>query len=179
MTGQSPPGLDAHFMRLALEEARQGGEEGEVPIGCVIARDGKVLGRDHNRMETLRDPTAHAEILAIGAACQALQNWRLDGCTLYATLEPCPMCAGAVLNARISRLVFGARDKRLGAVGSAYEILRDNPIHRVVQVSGGIFEGECLGVVVDFFQRTRVQKKKPAGAPLQNPRVSSGGEEVF
>src|SRR5688572_19674601 len=104
---------DDHFMRQALREAEAAAREGEVPIGCVIVKDGKIIGRGRNSMETLKDPTAHAEILAIGAACAALGNWRLEGCTLYATLEPCPMCAGAILNGRVTRVVYGSRDKRL------------------------------------------------------------------
>jgi tRNA(adenine34) deaminase len=152
-------GVDERFLRLALEEARKGGEAGEVPIGCVVVKDGKILGRDHNRMETLRDPTAHAEILALGAACQSLENWRLDGCTLYVTLEPCPMCAGAILNGRVSRVVYGARDKRLGALGSTYDILAKNPINRVVEVEGPVLEEEALGMLQDFFREVRARKK--------------------
>ena len=151
--------LDQRFLNLALGEAQRGAEEGEVPIGCVLVKDGRILGRGYNRMEALRDPTAHAEVLAIGAACQALENWRLDGCTLYVTLEPCPMCAGAILNSRIGRVVFGARDKRLGALGSTYNILEKNPINREVQVDGPVMEEECLGMLQDFFREIRARKK--------------------
>ncbi len=150
---------DERFLRMALDEAQKGAEEGEVPIGCVIAKDGKAIGRDHNRMETLKDSTAHAEILAIGAACQKLQNWRLDGCTLYVTLEPCPMCAGAILNSRVARVVFGARDKRLGALGSTYDILNENPINREVEAEGPVMEKECLDLLQDFFREMRAKKK--------------------
>jgi len=151
--------LDEHFLRLALTEAGRGAEEGEVPIGCLLVKGNRILGRGYNRMESLRDPTAHAEILAIGAACQALENWRLDGCTLYVTLEPCPMCAGAILNSRIGRIVFGARDKRLGALGSTYDILRDNPLHREVQIKGPAMEEECLAMLQAFFREIRSRKK--------------------
>ncbi len=151
--------LDERFMRLAMDEAQKGADEGEVPIGCVIVKDGKILGRDHNRMETLSDSTAHAEILSIGAACQSFKNWRLDGCTLYVTLEPCPMCAGAILNSRIARVVFGAKDKRFGALGSTYNIVEDNPINRVVQVDGPVSEEQCLGLLQDFFREIRAKKK--------------------
>jgi tRNA(adenine34) deaminase len=150
---------DERFLRAALMEARRGAEEGEVPIGCVLVKDGRILGRGYNRMEALRDPTAHAEVLAIGAACQALENWRLEGCTLYVTLEPCPMCAGAILNSRIGRVVFGARDKRLGALGSTYDILKDNPINREIQVEGPVLEGECLDMLQGFFRQLRLRKK--------------------
>ncbi|HLP40920.1 MAG TPA: tRNA adenosine(34) deaminase TadA, partial [Fibrobacteria bacterium] len=135
---------DDYFMRQALREAEAAARGGEVPIGCVIVKDGKIIGRGRNSMETLKDPTAHAEILAIGAACAALGNWRLEGCTLYVTLEPCPMCAGAILNGRVSRVIYGSRDKRLGALGSTYDILEKNPINRVVEVAGGVMAEECL-----------------------------------
>lgn len=150
---------DSRFLRMALREAEKSAEQGEVPIGCVIVKEGRVVGRGCNRMETLRDPTAHAEILAIGAACQALDNWRLDGCTLYVTLEPCPMCAGAILNGRVARVVYGARDKRLGALGSTFDILGDNPINRVVEVEGPVMEEECLGMLKAFFRDLRARKK--------------------
>jgi tRNA(adenine34) deaminase len=156
------PEQDERFLRMALREAALSGDKGEVPIGCVVVKDGRVLGRGHNQMETLRDPTAHAEILAIGAACQALDNWRLEGCTLYVTLEPCPMCAGAILNSRVARVVYGARDKRLGALGSTYNILDENPINRVVSVEGPVMEEECLDLLKSFFRDLRVRKKNAA-----------------
>jgi tRNA(adenine34) deaminase len=156
---ETPESRDARFLRAALVEASKSADKGEVPIGCVLVKDGRVLGRGHNLMETLRDPTAHAEILAIGAACQALENWRLDGCTLYVTLEPCPMCAGAILNSRIGRVVFGARDKRLGALGSTYSVLEDNPINRVIEVAGPAMEEECLEMLRAFFRDIRARKK--------------------
>ncbi len=153
------PAQDERFLRMAMREAVLSGEKGEVPIGCVIVKDGRVLGRGHNQMETLRDPTAHAEILAIGAACQALDNWRLEGCALYVTLEPCPMCAGAILNSRVARVVYGARDKRLGALGSTFSILDENPINRVVAVDGPAMEEECLELLRAFFRDLRARKK--------------------
>jgi tRNA(adenine34) deaminase len=155
----NPVAEDERFLRMALREAQAGSEKGEVPIGCVLVREGRVIGRGHNLMETLRDPTAHAEVLAIGAACQSVDNWRLDGCTLYVTLEPCPMCAGAILNSRIARVVYGARDKRLGALGSTYDILEGNPINRVVAVEGPAMEGECLEIIQEFFRDIRARKK--------------------
>lgn len=158
-----PAAQDERFLRAALNEAARSGEKGEVPIGCVVVKDGRIIGRGHNLMETLRDPTAHAEILAIGAACQALENWRLEDCTLYVTLEPCPMCAGAILNARVSRVVFGARDKRLGALGSTFDILGENPINRVVAVEGPALEEECLEMLKGFFRTLRGRKKSRSG----------------
>lgn len=159
-----PPG-DEHFMRHALREAEAAWRNGEVPIGCVIVKDGKIIGRGRNSMETLKDPTAHAEILALGAASGALQNWRLEGCTLYVTLEPCPMCAGAILNGRVARVVFGARDKRLGALGSTYDILAGNPINRKVEVAEGPLAEECLGIIKEFFRDLRARARKPPQDP--------------
>jgi tRNA(adenine34) deaminase len=153
---------DEHFMRQALREAQAAYAAGEVPIGCVIVKEGKIIARGRNHMETLRDPTAHAEILALGAASGALQNWRLDGCVLYATLEPCPMCAGAILNGRIARVVYGADDKRLGALGSAYDILRGNPLNRVIEVVPGVLAEECLELLKAFFRDLRAKPKRPA-----------------
>jgi tRNA(adenine34) deaminase len=146
---------DEYFMRQALREAHGAYKEGEVPIGCVIVKDGKIIGRGRNHMETLQDPTAHAEILALGAASGALKNWRLEGCTLYATLEPCPMCAGGILNARIAKVVYGSKDKRLGALGSTYNILANNPLNREIEVKGDVLAEECLGIIQDFFQELR------------------------
>jgi tRNA(adenine34) deaminase len=141
-----------------MGQARAAADAGEVPVGCVIVKDGKILGRDHNRIETLHDPTAHAEVLSITAACQGLHNWRLEGCTLYVTQEPCPRCAGAILNARVARVVYGARDKRLGALGSTFDILGQNPIGRVVAVEGPLLEEECLELIRDFFRELRTRK---------------------
>lgn len=158
----TPPD-DEYFMRHALREAEAAAREGEVPIGCVIVKDGKIIGKGRNRMETLRDPTAHAEILAMGAASSAVDNWRLDGCTLFVTLEPCPMCAGAILNGRITRVVYGSKDKRLGALGSAYDLLNGNPLNREIVVESGILAEDSLGLIQGFFKELRVKgKAKPA-----------------
>jgi tRNA(adenine34) deaminase len=165
---------DERFMRLALHEAEGAGLAGEVPIGCLIVKDGRILGRGRNRMETAKDPTAHAEILAIGAACQAVDNWRLDGCTLYVTLEPCPMCAGAILNSRLSRVVYAARDKRLGALGSTYDILNKNPINRIIQVEQGSFGDESLQAIKAFFKELRIRKSNRR----DNSELEKGSEEI-
>jgi tRNA(adenine34) deaminase len=159
------PNPDERFMRLALHEADAAAQNGEVPIGCVIVKDGRIIGRGRNQMESLKDPTAHAEILAIGAACQALDNWRLEGCSLYVTLEPCPMCAGAILNSRLSRVVFAARDKRLGALGSTYDILAQNPINREVAVQEGPCGEESLEGIRHFFRELRARKQKRSDGP--------------
>lgn len=167
---------DDYFMRQALREAEAAARGGEVPIGCVIVKDGKIIGRGRNSMETLKDPTAHAEILAIGAACAALGNWRLEGCTLYVTLEPCPMCAGAILNGRVSRVVYGSRDKRLGALGSTYDILEKNPINRVVEVADGVMAEECLDLLKSFFRdlRTRAPRRPTAAEELDTEDSPEG-----
>jgi tRNA(adenine34) deaminase len=150
---------DQHFMGLALQEAQKAFDAGEVPIGCVIVKDQKVIARGYNQMEGLQDPTAHSEILSIGAACGTLDNWRLDECTLYVTLEPCPMCAGAILNSRIGRVVYAAADKRLGACGSTMNILADNPINRKVAIEPGVRAEEGLEIIQNFFQVLRAKKK--------------------
>lgn len=147
-----------HFLRQALDEARRAFEAGEVPVGAVVVRDGKVIGRGHNRQEALRDPTAHAEVLAITAAANHLDDWRLEGCTLYVTKEPCPMCAGAIVNSRLQRLVFGAWDEQAGCCGSLYQLCRDPRLSHQVEVTGGVLEEECRALLQEFF---RGKRKRP------------------
>ena len=147
-------------MRLALEEAQQAFREDEVPVGAVIVHEDRVIGRAHNQREMLRDPTAHAEMIAITQAAEARGSWRLDGCTLYVTLEPCPMCAGAIVQARIPTVVYGATDPKAGAVHTLYRLLDDPRLnHRCLVVSGVLAEpcGEILG---RFFQQQRRLGKK-------------------
>ena len=143
------------FMHAALDEARQAGEAGDVPIGAVVVHEGKIVGRGRNQVEVLNDPTAHAEILALGAAASAIGDWRLDDCILYTTLEPCTMCSGAVLLARPRLVVYGTRDPRAGAVDSAAQLLRGNPYHLEFEVVEGILADECAGVLKEFFGRLR------------------------
>ncbi|MFQ5656223.1 MAG: tRNA adenosine(34) deaminase TadA [Candidatus Methylomirabilales bacterium] len=145
--------LEAHlsWMDVALEEARRGREEGEVPVGAVLIQDGAVLAATHNRPIALRDPTAHAEVLALRAAGERLGNYRFPEATLYVTLEPCVMCAGALLHARVACLVYGATDPRGGAVESAYHMLEDpRPPHRITVVSG-VRADECQALLQEFF----------------------------
>lgn len=146
---------DETFMLLALEEARLALAEGETPVGCVIVRDGRIIARGHNRRHNDHDPTAHAEILAIRRAASVLGNWRLSGCTLYVTLEPCPMCAGAILMARLSRLVFGASDPAQGCAGSVYRIPEDPAFSHFCPVDGGVLQEECAALISDFFFHAR------------------------
>lgn len=143
------------WMRAALDEARLAAEAGDVPIGCVIVREGRIIGRGHNRVEALKDPTAHAEILALGAAAAAVGDWRLDDCTLYTTLEPCTMCAGAILLGRPRCIVYGAVDPRAGAVGSTSHLLEGNPYNLEFEVLGGILADACGEEIRAFFRRLR------------------------
>jgi tRNA(adenine34) deaminase len=147
--------LDEKFMVLALEQAEEAARCGEVPIGAVLVRDGNVLAADRNRREALKDATAHAEILVIRRAGELLGGWRLSNCTLYVTLEPCPMCAGAMVQARIDRLVFGAADPKGGAAGTLYDIVRDRRLNHRLEVTGGVLESECAALLQKFFRERR------------------------
>lgn len=147
-------------MRLALEEARAAEAEGEVPVGAVIAHAGRVIASAHNQREGLRDPTAHAEMIAITQAAEALGSWRLEGTTLYVTLEPCMMCAGAIVQSRIPLVVYGAEDPKAGAVNSLFRLVDDSRLnHRAVTISG-VLAGPCGGILSEFFQRQRALGKK-------------------
>lgn len=143
------------WMHEALALARQAAEQGEVPVGAVVVRDDRPLGRGGNQVESLQDPTAHAEILALGAAAGNLGSWRLEGATLYVTLEPCIMCSGALLLARVDHVVFGATDPRAGAVVSCCRLLAGNPYRHHVEVIGGILAGPCSDLLQEFFRRRR------------------------
>ena len=142
-------------MRAALREARASAETDEVPVGCVIVHDGLIVGRGHNQVESLKDATAHAEILAIGAASDALQSWRLDECTMYVTLEPCAMCAGAIVLARVGRLVYGASDPKAGACGSVLDVIHEPRLNHRVEIEAGLMAEECGELLKEFFQRMR------------------------
>src|ERR671934_2267694 len=135
--------MDATWMAEALAEARKAAADGEVPIGAVVVHDGRIVGRGRNARETRRDPTAHAEVLALQEAARALQRWRLTGTTVYATLEPCPMCAGALVNARVDRLVYGVPDPKAGAAGTLFDIPRDARLNHRVTVESGLMALEC------------------------------------
>ena len=144
-------------MRAALHEAASAAELGEVPIGAVVVRDGRIVGRGANRREAWRDPTAHAEILVLREAARHLGGWRLLDCTMYVTLEPCPMCAGAMLQARLPRLVYGAADPKAGAAGSVVDLLRDARFSHVVDVRAGVCAEECGDLLRRFFGGLRVR----------------------
>ena len=142
------------YMRQALELARQAMEEGEVPVGCVIVRDGAVVGRGRNRRETEHTALGHAELDAIRQACGALGGWRLSRCALYVTLEPCPMCAGAIINARIPALYYGAKDEKAGCSGSVLNLFEERFNHHP-RIYGGVLEAECSALLQSFFQTLR------------------------
>ena len=142
-------------MRAALREAERGGRQGEVPVGAILVRDEHVLARAHNRPIRLHDPSAHAEILTLRRAARKLGNYRLEGCDLYVTIEPCAMCAGAIVQARLRRLVFGARDPKAGACGSALRVLNHRKLNHHVEVAGGILAADCAAVMQEFFRKKR------------------------
>jgi tRNA(adenine34) deaminase len=146
-------------MRAALQEARLAEAKEEVPIGCVIVHNGLIIGRGHNQTESLQDPTAHAEMIAITAAAAALGSRRLLDCTLYVTLEPCAMCAGAIVLARIPLVVYGALDPKAGAVDTLYSILQDARLNHTCSVLRGVLVGECSAVLSAFFSSLREQKR--------------------
>jgi tRNA(adenine34) deaminase len=156
---------DERFLEAALAEARAAEDEGEVPIGAVVVHRGRVIGRGRNRVEATQDPTAHAEIIAIGAASQTLKSWRLDEATLYVTLEPCHMCAGAIVLARITRLVYGARDPKAGACGSLAMVPQDLRLNHRVEVVPGVLADECGALLSEFFRKRR---------PTANNRLENG-----
>jgi len=153
---QSPPEADdARWMREALRLAEAARDADEVPVGCIIVHDGRAIARAHNQRETLRDPTAHAEMIAITQAAEALDSWRLEGCTLYVTLEPCAMCAGAMVQARLERLVYGAADPKAGAVASVFRLLAEPRLNHCVGTTGGVLAELCGAILTAFFQAKR------------------------
>lgn len=151
------PGGNPHerWMRLALDEARAAAEEDEVPVGAIVVANGRVIGSGHNQREQLADPTAHAEMIAITQAAATLGSWRLEGCTLYVTLEPCPMCAGAILQARVPAVVWGASDPKAGAVETLYRLLEDTRLNHRVEHVGHVLADECGRILSEFFRRKR------------------------
>jgi tRNA(adenine34) deaminase len=149
-----------YFMRQALSEAELAFEEGEVPVGAVVVKDDRIVGRGRNQMERLGDPTAHAEILVIGAAAEHFESWRLLGATLYSTVEPCVMCAGAIVQARVERLVYGAADPKFGGCVSLFQIPSDSRLNHRVDVVGGILAEQSAALLREFFARKRVRQEK-------------------
>ena len=151
--------MEEKFMKEALKEAKKAYEKMEVPIGAVIVKDNKIIARAHNLRETKQKATAHAEILAIEKACNKIGAWRLENCDMYVTLEPCPMCAGAIINARIKNLYIGAMDEKGGAVGSKINLLKDIKLNHEVEVVNGILKDECSKILKEFFKELRQGEK--------------------
>lgn len=150
---------DEYWMSLAIEEAQKAAELGEVPIGAIIVHDDEIVGSGFNRREIDRDPTAHAELLAIREASNTLGGWRILRSTLYVTLEPCPMCAGAIVQARIDRVVYGARDPKAGCAGTLMNLLQEDRFNHQVEVAPGVLEEECSKLLKDFFRQLRNKAK--------------------
>jgi len=153
---------DEAGMRAALREAHASLARDEVPVGCVVVHEGMVIGRGHNQVEGLQDATAHAEILAIGAASNALGSWRLHECTLYVTLEPCSMCAGAIILARLGRLVYGASDPKAGACGSVLDVIGERRLNHRVEVEREVMAEECGELLREFFRKKRARTERAA-----------------
>ncbi len=150
-----PDSEDERWMRGALDQAKLAFKKDEVPVGAVVVYENKIIGRGHNQVESLKDPTAHAEIIAIGAAATYLNSWRLSGASLYVTLEPCAMCAGALVLSRIDRLVFGSKDPKAGACGSLFNIVQDVRLNHQVEIIPHILERECSQILLAFFEKAR------------------------
>ncbi len=143
------------WMKFALLEAIKAYDSGEVPIGCVIVKNSKIIGKGYNQVESLRDATAHAEMIAITSASSTNQDWRLNDCFLFVTKEPCPMCAGAILNSRIKAIIYGISDNEIGACGSYYDICRDNKQNNFPIIKGGVLEEDSRSLITEFFQNRR------------------------
>ena len=143
------------WMKYALIEAVKAFDAGEVPIGCIIVKDNKIIGKGYNQVETLNDATAHAEMIAITSASATINDWRLDGCTLYVTKEPCAMCSGAIINSRVSTIIFGAYDEKKGCCGSLYQLCGDKRLESLTAVKGGIEEELCSLLLKEFFKKKR------------------------
>lgn len=149
---------DNYYMGLALEEAQKAYRMGEIPIGAVLVIDGEVVAKAHNLRETCHDATAHAEVLVIQQTCQKLNRWRLTGATLYVTIEPCPMCAGALVNSRVDRLVYGSADYKAGAVESLFNVVQNEALNHRMEVTAGVRSDECSAIMKAFFRERRKKK---------------------
>lgn len=150
--------LDEKFMKEAIKQAKKASKIGEVPSGCVIVLDGEIIARGYNRRNTDKDALSHAEIRAIKKACKRINDWRLEDCTLYVTLEPCQMCAGAIVQARVKRVVIGAMNKKAGCAGSIFNILEEDRFNHQAEVTRGVLEEECSKIMSDFFKEIRRKK---------------------
>jgi len=165
---------DRGYMQEALVEASTAARLGEVPVGAVVVKDGEIIGRGHNLRETSNDPTTHAEMIAIRQAAAALGSWRLIDCTLYVTLEPCVMCMGAIILARVPTLVYGCRDPRVGAVGSIYDFSQDERFNHRVAVTEGVLGQQCSDMLSSFFRQLRAEKKRRKQRTIENNQENPG-----
>lgn len=150
----------AYWMKQALVQAEKAYTAEEIPVGAIVVKDGKVIGRGFNQREQLKDPTAHAEVIAITAAANTIDDWRLNECTLYVTKEPCPMCAGAIVNARLKMVVFGCYDEAAGCCGSLYQLCGDPRFKTKVAVKGGVMEEQSLSIIQEFFAKRRIKSNE-------------------
>ncbi len=150
--------IDEKYMKIALKEAQKALEIGEVPVGAVIVMNGKIIARGHNKRESNHDPLAHAELIAIKKASRKLEAWRLNECELYVTLEPCPMCAGAIMLSRLNRVIFGAYDEKGGAIGPQFNLFEEKVVNHTPLITGGICLEECRTIIKDFFSKKRTKK---------------------
>jgi tRNA(adenine34) deaminase len=160
MLGLHPDEIDRRFMQEALDLARRALDREDVPVGAVVVHENRVIGRGYNQREKLGDPTAHAEMIALTAAAEYLQQWRLEGCTMYVTLEPCPMCAGALVLARVARLVYAAEDPKTGACGSLFEITDDPRLNHHIDTTAGVLAEPAAELIRSFFRRRRALGEK-------------------
>ncbi len=165
---------DLRYMRLALELAAEAGARGDVPVGAVVVRNHRILGIGFNNREHVHDPTGHAEVVALREACRQARRWRLDGATLYVTLEPCPMCAGTLVNSRVSRLVFGAEDAKAGAVRSLYRLCEDPRLNHRLEVIGGVMAEPCAALLKQFFKTARARHRAARSQGNRVPRWKQG-----
>lgn len=150
--------MELKFMNAAIREAKKAQAEDEVPIGAVIVMDGKIIARAHNKMEKTQLATAHAEILALNKACKKLKSWRLDGAEMYVTIEPCAMCAGAIVNARVKKVYFGAKEEKSGCAQSKFPVLSQSGLNHVTEFEGGILEETCAKIIKNYFKAKRLGK---------------------
>ena len=161
---------DEKWMKKAWMQAKVAAKKGEVPVGAVVVKDGRIIARAHNLRESAKDPTAHAEILAMRRAAKKLGGWRLSGCVLYVTMEPCPMCAGAIINSRLKRVVYGAKDEKAGCCGSVTNLF-SLPFNHVPKVESGLLEQECAALLAQFFERLREQRRRGEKPKWKKPQL--------
>ncbi len=174
MMEQTQQQIDERYMRQAIDAACVAEENGDVPIGAVIVHQNRVIGRGWNQREQLQDPTAHAEIIALTQAAAARESWRLHGATIYVTLEPCPMCAGALVLARLDRLVYGCPDPKAGACGSLYDIVRDDRLNHRLEVTPGVLADDCVRLLQEFFNQRRRTNAETAEDDKSGPPGTRG-----